>query len=366
MLIVDMFLIILEIDDEAIKSYQICMHPMAATPSHQARAGQSHGDGSLTAWSSWPSPGRSPAGYFRFPLGPEVAEFFEKNGFLVLEDALSLNEVRDLNQDAAKICRGGYGAVRGLTPAQSDESDDEVLARYLCLHFPHKLSPLMRAALAHPGQVEVLTRLIGPNVKAMQSMLFIKSAGKPGQAWHQDEFFIPTRDRSLTGGWMALDDATVENGCLWVIPGSHRPAVIWPDRRHDDRRFDCTGEAIFPFRDEDAVPVEVKAGSIVFFNGYLLHRSLPNRARSGYRRVLVNHYMSAESLLPWHPPGPGEKMGTLDYRDIVLVAGTDPYAHRGTVNIAEAHVRPSGEGGCGDPKLNRRTDVAREAPQMGA
>ena len=77
----------------------------------------------------------------------------------------------------------------------------------------------------------------------MQSMLFIKSAGKPGQAWHQDEYFIPTRDMSLNAAWMALDDATTENGCLWVIPGSHKHGLIWPQHQHDDRRFDCTGEA---------------------------------------------------------------------------------------------------------------------------
>ena len=48
----------------------------------------------------------------------------------------------------------------------------------------------------------------------MQSMLFTKGEGKPCQAWHQDECFIPTRDRSLTAARIALDDATVENGCL--------------------------------------------------------------------------------------------------------------------------------------------------------
>jgi len=210
----------------------------------------------------------------------------------------------------------------------------------------------MRRHLSHPAQVDVLTRIIGPNVKCMQSMLFIKSSGKPGQAWHQDEAFIPTRDRSLVGGWMALDDATVENGCLWVIPGSHQPGIIWPSQSHDDRRFDCAGEAVFPYEDGDAVPVEVNAGSIVFFNGYLLHRSLPNRATSGYRRVLVNHYMSAESLLPWHPPLPGEPMGTLDCRDIALVAGVDPYAHRSVQTLNCTFVRPSGEGGCIAPKAD--------------
>jgi ectoine hydroxylase-related dioxygenase (phytanoyl-CoA dioxygenase family) len=186
----------------------------------------------------------------------------------------------------------------------------------------------------------------------MQSMLFIKASGKPGQAWHQDEYFIPTRDGSLTGGWLAMDDATVENGCLWILPGSHRRKIIYPQKRNiDDRRFDCTGSAYqFPYQDEDAIPVEVKAGSLVFFNGYLLHRSLPNYAKSGYRRVLVNHYMTAESLLPWMLPREGESMATADLRDVLMIAGEDPYAWKGTEEIHQVKVRPSGEGGCLDSK----------------
>ena len=54
----------------------------------------------------------------------------------------------------------------------------------------------------------------------------------------------------------------------------------------------------FPYTDEDGVMVPAKAGTVVFFNGYLLHRSLPNYAALGFRRSLVHHYMSAESLLP--------------------------------------------------------------------
>ncbi len=188
-----------------------------------------------------------------------------------------------------------------------------------------------------------------------------KASGKPGQAWHQDEFFIPTRDRSLCGGWIALDDATVENGCLWVIPGSHKSSVIWEMGEHGDRRFDCAQESRgFPYTDADSVPVEVEAGSIVFFNGYLLHRSLPNRAAQGcFRRSLVNHYMSAESRLPW-------KYIREDYRDIVMVAGRDPYAYRGTTELATAFVRRSGEGGCESWKTEAAVPgTAADEPSMG-
>ena len=229
-----------------------------------------------------------------------AAQFFAENGYYVLPDALTPAEVEALRAETTAICKGERGYVDGFEPNVPGESEEDILRRYLCIHFPHKISELMLGYLGHPQIADLLTQVIGPNVKCMQSMLFIKATGKPGQAWHQDEHFIPTRDRTLTGAWIALDDATVENGCLWIIPGSHKRGVLWPQHDHEDTRFDCAGETYgFPYTDEDSIPVEVKAGSLVFFNGYLLHRSFPNRAQSGYRRVLVNHYMSAESLLPW-------------------------------------------------------------------
>lgn len=283
----------------------------------------------------------------------EIAEFYAEDGFYVYPGALSPEEVQELRDEAVRICAGDLGAVGGANaPRLEGESDDELLRRFLCIHFPHKVSQVMFDALAHPAIVETLTACVSPNVKAMQSMLFIKASGKPGQAWHQDEDYIPTRDRSLVGAWIALDDATIENGCLWIIPGSHKPGILWDQQWHGDKRFDCALESQdFPYADEEAIPVEVKAGTIVFFNGYTLHRSLPNVAKSGYRRALVNHYMSAESFLPWHSPradneADGKGMAKLDYRDIVMIAGSDPYAHHGKENRQSAFVRADGKGGC--------------------
>ncbi|MEM7330999.1 MAG: phytanoyl-CoA dioxygenase family protein [Chloroflexota bacterium] len=278
----------------------------------------------------------------------EHAEFYHENGYLIVENALTDFEIHELRREITAVCRGQRGTnIQNYAPPSEDAAEDEVLKQYLCIHFPHKISPIMKKYLAHPTVVEVATKVIGPNVKCMQSMLFIKSAGKPGQAWHQDEEFIPTRDRTLMGGWIALDDANPSNGGLWVIPGSHKHGIIWPQQVQNDPRFDCTIESWgFPYKDDDAMPVEVKAGAIVFFNGYLLHRSLPNYATCGYRRVLVNHYMSAESLLPWHLPNEGEWMAISDYRDIVMIAGEDPHGWKGLTNIAQPYLRPSGEGGC--------------------
>jgi len=302
----------------------------------------------------------SPSGFVSATsVSATSAGFYADHGYLVVTDALEVAELKELKEETVAISRGKRGiflkggARPGYLDHEAEMSDEEVQRELLCIHHPHKQSEVVRNFLAHRVIVDVLTKVIGPNVKCMQSMLFIKSAGKPGQAWHQDEDFIPTRDRSLTGAWIALDDATIENGCLWVIPGSHKHGVLWPMHAHTDGRFDCTHESFgFPYTDDDAIPVEVPAGSIVFFNGYTLHRSLPNKTSSGYRRVLVNHYMSAESLLPWQHEE-GVAIAQQDYRDVVMVSGTDPYAYKGTRDIASTHVRPDGKGGCSDGRQLR-------------
>lgn len=289
---------------------------------------------------------------------PDWLVDYQRDGYVVRKGAYTPAEVDALNAEAVQLCRRDYGTM-SLTelPAETaavpalgpDATDAQVLRRYLALHFPHKVSELFRHELDHPSVVTTLTQAIGPDVKCMQSILFLKAEGKPGQAWHQDEYFIPTRDRSLTAAWLALDDATIDNGCLWVLPGSHRRGVIYPDREHDDARYDCAIEAYdFPYdEDRDSVPVEVSAGDVVLFNGYLLHRSLPNNSTRGLRRALVTHYMSATSLLPWMLPQDSRQyVGSADFRDIVMVAGTDPYAYKGIDDIHHAEVRPDRDGAC--------------------
>lgn len=252
--------------------------------------------------------------------------FYRKHGYLVCPGLLGGGELERLKQDMMAIVRGTYPA-QGLEPFPPELSDDEILRRILCIHQVHFISPVMREFVKHPSLATVLARLIGPDVKCMQSMLFVKPPGFQGQAWHQDEIYIPTRDRSLCGGWIAIDRATEENGCLYVVPGSHRKGYLYPQRPHENPdEFDFAQES-YGFDETAEVPVEVEAGSVVFFHGYLLHRSRKNRSQT-YRRVLVNHYMNAYSLLPWSLKE-GEHVANADRRSVVMVAGTDPYAWKG-------------------------------------
>lgn len=269
-------------------------------------------------------------------LADTAVQSFVDDGFLVLPDLLSPTEVEELRADLVRLARGGY-PCDNLPPVPPETTDREVLERILCIHQPHYVSPVMERYVRHPAVCGVLSQVTAAHlpywdgsVKCMQSMLFVKPPGFQGQAWHQDEIYIPTRDRSLIGAWLALDDATVENGCLWVIPGSHRSGYLFPQRAHGNPdEFDFAGES-YGFDEAGMLPVEVPAGAVVFFNGYLLHRSLKNRSTI-YRRVLVNHYCNAWSLLPWHLKE-GESPANADRRCIIPVAGVDPYAWKGYDN----------------------------------
>jgi phytanoyl-CoA hydroxylase len=168
---------------------------------------------------------------------------------------------------------------------------------------------------------------VGPDVLALQTMLFLKPPGAPGQGYHQDSFHIITKPDTLIGAWIALDRADEENGCLLVTAGS-QAEPIYPDADESkghggDHRLEGIG-AVAHADDPDEsvneltrvaaryrgreVAAGLEPGDAVFFGGHLLHRSHANRSATRSRRAFVAHYCDARSLVPWddEPLGDGE------------------------------------------------------------
>ena len=268
--------------------------------------------------------------------------FYRTNGYLVVEDFLDRATVDACLAEGTRICRGAYGSLDGLLPSSGDQTDEEVMSAYITCASAHKISPLFGSLIADPRYAAILSHVIGPNVKGLHSQFFIKHAGMPGNAWHQDEAFVPTRDRSLCTAWVALDAATIANGCLRFLPGSQRAGVIYPRRRHNDPTLDREEESYgFPEALESAVAIELAPGSAVFFNGYLVHGSYQNVQTSGFRRALLYTYASAESLMAWHPRN-DPVSNYEDWRDYTMVCGVDPYAWKGTRDLSRAYLRRPG------------------------
>ncbi len=142
-----------------------------------------------------------------------LVTFFEANGYLVLENAFNPAEIEELKQETTLICRGDRGQLPDHPKAGPAEPDASVLNRFLCIHFPHKCSDVMRRAIHNQPTVQTLSTVIGPNVKCMQWMLFIKSSGKPGQALPPMEI-----DGQSWPGWELPSRKTPGDGeILWVL-----------------------------------------------------------------------------------------------------------------------------------------------------
>jgi phytanoyl-CoA hydroxylase len=265
-------------------------------------------------------------------------KFYHDYGYLIAPNLLPASDIETLKKETAAIFRGERGHIEGMLEVEG-LTDAEVLKKYVAIHFPHKISSLIKGYLSNKAVVDVLKGIVSPNVKCMQSMLFVKGPGKAGQSWHQDEYYIPTRDQSLVGAWIAIDDATIDNGCLWIIPGSNKTGYMMKRVANDSKEYaDVDTVDVSQYSKEQIIPVEVKSGSVVFFNGYTLHSSQRNKTTDNFRTALVNHYMSAESMLPWDQDG--KLPATEDLRDIVMVAGEDPYAWKETVDLNKPYLRP--------------------------
>jgi phytanoyl-CoA hydroxylase len=156
------------------------------------------------------------------------------------------------------------------------------------------------------------------SIKLLQSMYFFRPISAGLLSLHQDEFYIPTRDRSLTAMWVPLVDVDEANGCLWVVPGSHRSGHLYALNKADKERGIHATCGEFP----DAIPVKMSAGDALFFNGYLVHgpKQTYSESLTSERPVYTTHYMSGEAFSPQT-----EGNGTGDNREIHYIFGEDPY-----------------------------------------
>ncbi|MDB5754124.1 MAG: phytanoyl-CoA dioxygenase [Massilia sp.] len=146
-------------------------------------------------------------------------------------------------------------------------------------HALHDLDPVFERFSRDPKLAAVARDIGLVEALVWQSMYIFKQPGIGGEVrWHQDATFFDTTPISVTTFWFALEDATIENGCLWVEPGGHRgPLRERFVRNGDDIKMEKLDATPWP-DDSVAVPLEAAAGSLVCFHGLLPHYSAPNRS----------------------------------------------------------------------------------------
>lgn len=163
-------------------------------------------------------------------------------------------------------------------------------------HALHDRDPVFDAFSRGPALAAVAAGLGLARPLIWQSMYIFKQPGIGGEVrWHQDATFFDTTPITVTTFWFALEDATQDNGCLWVQPGGHRtPLRERFVREGDATRMEVLDSTPWPTQAE-AVPLPCAAGTLVCFHGLLPHWSAPNRSPVS-RHAYTLHVTDADSV----------------------------------------------------------------------
>lgn len=164
-------------------------------------------------------------------------------------------------------------------------------------HALHDLDPVF-AEMSRRPQVAALAAALGlAHPLLLQSMYIFKQPYIGGEVgWHQDATFLYTRPVSVVGLWMALDDATIENGCMTALAGAHRGPLRRRFLREDDG-MTMTVMDETPWPEAAPTAIEVPRGSLVVLHGLLPHASGPNRS-SRPRHAYALHLIDAAADYP--------------------------------------------------------------------
>jgi phytanoyl-CoA hydroxylase len=226
-------------------------------------------------------------------VSPEQARQYDESGYFLLEGALAPAEVDALVETIDPLEARTEAALRARAGGRFfiARADEITFSTHLVVD-----SPLLRRFTASRLFADLGADLIGPDVRLYWDQAVYKKPGTESPfPWHQDNGYAFVEPQQYLTCWVALTDATEDNGCPWVVPGLHRLGTL--AHEYSDIGFVCLREP------EGAVPVPAAAGSIVVFSSLTPHSTGPNRTGAVRKAYIVQFAPSGAEVIRDEPGG---------------------------------------------------------------
>jgi phytanoyl-CoA hydroxylase len=230
-------------------------------------------------------------GHYSFVVSPEKIKFFKENGYVVIEDLVSATELQWYRTLYDKLlrneidCSSKRSDLGGFIAPKRNGVENVTQIMWPSDFVPELLtSPYFVRARDIAKQI-----LECPDAERDFDMMISKAPFTDTEVpWHQDmAYWIDLPDKRACSSWLALDDTTLDNGCMWFVPGSHLKPLRkhWPAGRgtHQGK-----GALMCDCSEAEGVPVPLKAGSATFHAGGTLHYSRGNKTNKERRGLIVN------------------------------------------------------------------------------
>ncbi len=264
----------------------------------------------------------------RMTLSKQQLEQYSSDGFLIINDFVStkdcealrtraeelVNEfdpsglvsiftTREQNRVADDYFLGSANDIRFFFEENAFHEDGTLKQQKQCSinkigHALHYLDPVFTEFSESDDIRQLADDLNITNPELLQSMYIFKQPNIGGEvSCHQDGTFLYTEPLDIVGLWFALEDATVENGCLWAIPGGHKRGLKSRWVRNGKGGMELKTFDPEPWPEDELVPLEVKKGSLILLHGLLPHRSLENHSPKS-RHAYTLHFISEDAHYP--------------------------------------------------------------------
>jgi phytanoyl-CoA hydroxylase len=240
-------------------------------------------------------------------ISAEVKAFYDQNGYVLVKHVFSPEEAETYKQHYMQL--RGQGTYPG-DYAGIDVNSEDPLKRYPRMIHMHRWDEMSLQWMIDRRLNEIMTALIGSEPFATQTMFYFKPPKARGQALHQDQYYLRAQPGTCIAAWMAVDPCDEANGCLQVVPGSHAWPVLCTVKADTTQSFTDVTVPI-----PTGTPVEsviMEPGDVLFFNGQVVHGSLPNSTSDRFRRALIGHYVQGDA-----------RQVSKFYHPVVRMDGTD-------------------------------------------
>jgi phytanoyl-CoA hydroxylase len=247
-------------------------------------------------------------------LGTEAARAWNEEGGFLLEAAFTPSEIAEVTAaiDPLEAEADAFLASRPDGKLFIAERGNITFVPNLVLR-----SETLARFCAHPVFAELCHDLIGPDARLYWEQAVYKKPEKPGTfPWHQDNGYRYIEPQQYLTCWVALTDATRENGCPWIAPGQHRRGTL-------EHWMTPAGWQCLPLDPPGIRPLEAPAGGIVVFSSLTPHRTGPNLSGTVRKSYIVQfapegaQAIEGERLVPQDDPG----------RQYLVLRDGEPVAH---------------------------------------
>jgi hypothetical protein len=227
-----------------------------------------------------------------------LASEWSRDGFVLAQGLFSADETAGLRAHFMEMHEKALDPESTFRPHYAPRSlaecDGDALKHFPRIMQPHRFDETSLQYLLDQRVGDVLKVLFEEEPLAAQSMFYFKPPGGRGQALHQDNFYLRVKPGTCIAAWTAIDDTDLENGSLFVVPGSQNCEVLCPHPSDPQKSFSVE-EVDIP---AGMAPIEMrmKAGDVLFFNGSLIHGSYPNISAERFRRAFICHYVPQSTV----------------------------------------------------------------------